>query len=252
MWRAAALDEVGVADFNERLAAHDIRPAFAHASYLINLGSADDELYERSIDGLALELSRARDVRAGFVVTHVGTGATGDPERAAERISTACARALAASGSASDVMLLLENSSGSGRQFGGPMRELGRLVRLVREHDVGPVGTCLDTCHAFAWGADLRTPEGWSDFLDELEGECGPGSVALLHANDAKFPLGSKKDRHAWIDEGEIGVDGFSAMLSETRLAGVPIVVEMPGERPEKDRVNVERLKELRDGLLDR
>ncbi len=252
MWRAAQLDEAAVAEFNDRMSSYDIGPAFAHASYHINLGSVDEELYERSIDGLALELSRARDAGAPFVVTHVGTDPTGDPDGAAERISAACARAIEASQASSDVTLLLENSSGSGRHFAGSMQQLGRLVALVRAHDVGLVGTCVDTCHAHAYGADVRSAEGWRRLLDELEDECGPGSVRLLHGNDGMFPAGSRRDRHAWIGEGEIGREGFAAMLSEERLQGVPIIVEMPGEIPEKDRVNIARLKEMRDGDPDR
>jgi deoxyribonuclease-4 len=252
MWRAAELDEAAVAEFNERLSSYDIRPAFAHASYLINLGSVDEELHERSIAGLTLELARARDVGAPFVVTHVGTDPEGDPVHAAERISAACSRAIEESEASADVTLLLENASGSGRQFGGSMRELGRLVALARARDVGPVGTCVDTCHAFAYGADLRSADGWTSLLDELEDECGPGSISLLHANDSMFPVGSKRDRHAWIGGGEIGDTGFAAMLSEERLAGIPITVEMPGEMPEKDQVNIARLKEMRDRLADR
>jgi deoxyribonuclease-4 len=252
MWRAARLDEPAVAEFNDRLASYDIGPAFAHASYLINLGSVDEELHERSVAGLALELARAGDVGAPYLVTHVGTDPEGDPVRAADRISAACARAIERSGASSEVTLLLENSSGSGRQFGGSMRELGRLVALVRAHDVGSVGTCVDTCHAFAYGADLRSADGWTALLDELEDACGPDSIGLVHANDAVFHVGSKRDRHAWIGDGEIGEVGFAAMFSEDRLRGVPIAVEMPGEMPEKDEVNIARLKELRDRVSDR
>jgi deoxyribonuclease-4 len=252
MWRTSPLDIEAVTEFQERLAVHEIGPVFAHTSYLINLGSHDEELYERSVDGLGVELSRALQAGIPFVVTHVGTDPTGDSNEAATRIAEACARAMAAASCGSDVTLLLENSSGSGHHYGGSMGELARLVALVREREVGPVGTCLDTCHAHAYGADVSTPEGWGVLLDELEEGCGRGSVGLLHANDAMFERGSKRDRHAWVGEGEIGVDGFRAMFAEPRLEGVPIVVEMPGEMPEKDRVNIERLKEMRAEAADR
>ena len=144
MWRTAPLDVSAVAEFHERLAAHDIGPVFAHTSYLINLGSRDDELYERSVDGLTVEMSRARQAGVPFVVTHVGTDPTGEPERAAARIADACARGIAAADVGAEVTLLLENSSGSGRHYGGSIAELGRLVSLVREQHAGPVGTCFD------------------------------------------------------------------------------------------------------------
>jgi deoxyribonuclease-4 len=252
MWRTSPLDIEAVAEFHDRLAQYDIEPVFAHTSYLINLGSHDEELYGRSVDGLRVELSRALQAGIPFVVTHVGTDPTGDADRAARRIAEACTRAMDAAASGSSVTLLLENSSGSGRHFGGSMGELGLLVALVRARDVGPVAACLDTCHAHAYGADVSTPEGWGVLLDALDAECGAGSVGLLHANDAMFERGSKRDRHAWVGEGEIGADGFCAMFAEPRLEGVPIVVEMPGEMPEKDRLNIERLKEMRAAVADR
>lgn len=246
LWRATKLPDDDVAAFNEVLAANGIGPVFIHTSYLINLGSDDDALWERSIDSLAEELRRASVVGASLV-THVGTDSYGDASLARARIASAIGRArAAASPESAHVSLLLENAAGQGRSYGGQLSDLGALVCAAEDAGGGPAGACLDTCHAFAFGYSFSSPEHWETALDEIEEACGTGRVRLIHANDCKFGQGEKKDRHEWIGEGLMGEESFASMFGISRLQQVPVIVEMPGEAPIKDSENITRLKTLR------
>jgi deoxyribonuclease-4 len=108
---------------------------------------------------------------------------------------------------------------------------------------------CIDTCHAHAAGIPVSTDDDWSALVDLVFAECGDSAWQAIHANDCIAPLGSHTDRHAWIGDGTIGESGFRAMLATGAIDHVPAITEMPGEIPEKDSVNISRLKALRDTL---
>lgn len=222
-------------------------PVFTHTAYLINLATDDDVMRVKSVAALADELVRAGRLRAHGVVTHLGNDPAQDPDAAARRVAEAvlAARELAGE-AAADVRLLLENTAGAGRTFGSNCAE---LAACVDASGLPPelLGVCIDTCHLFAYGEALDTSQGWDEVVSEIETCLGLGRLGLIHANDCKFERGSRKDRHEWIGDGFIGQVGFSAMVCHPRLAGVPVVTEMPGEVPAKDEVNVARLKAMRD-----
>ena len=241
-WNAKPIDPKVAADFRAALTASAMGPVLAHTAYLINLGSADDALWERSIAALADELVRADLLGAWGVVTHLGTASGASVDQSAHRIAAAVDRAWERAGDV-EVRLLLENTAGAGTTFGAGPDELGPVLAALRV--ASDVGVCLDTCHAHAAGWDLSAPETWTSLIGGFEDCCGM-PVAAIHANDCAFGAGMHKDRHAWIGDGTIGCQGFSAMFAEVRLAGVPVIVEMPGEVPVKDAENVSRLKSLR------
>lgn len=244
-WAARPLDPQLAAETRRLARELDIVPLFTHTAYLINLGSQDDALWRRSIDALAEELRRGEALGAAGVVTHIGTAAACSLEEAVARIATGVELACGAAGEGSERLLLLENTAGAGNAFGGSFEELGALFGSL--DDAGVIcGLCLDTCHAHAFGHDLSSADAWRAALDTIATCCGPGRLRLLHANDCGYPLGSKRDRHAWVGDGAIGYAGFRAMVCEPRLADVPIVMEMPGEAPDKDVINLERLKSAR------
>lgn len=247
-WNAPALDPVAVAGFRHRCAATGMGPVFTHTAYLINLGSDDHGLWERSWMALSDELVRGEALGAAGVVTHVGTRYKSAPERTAERIARGVDRAWAASGVV-QTRLLLENTAAAGTTFGDGPDELGAVLEKLHAAR-GHTGVCLDTCHAHAAGWDLSQPGGWDELLDAFEVCCGM-PVELVHANDCAFGPGEHRDRHAWIGEGTIGLGGFRRMVHEARLARVPVITEMPGEAPVKDAENINRLKRLRgdDGV---
>jgi deoxyribonuclease-4 len=178
---------------------------------------------------------------AWALVTHVGTRA-GSVAETATRVARAIDRARDRAGHP-NVRILLENTAGAGRSFGTGPEELGAVVSELAEADA--VGVCLDTCHAHAAGWDLAHESEWQRLLEGFRDQC-PAPLLAVHANDCLFGSGERKDRHAWIGEGTIGRAGFAAMFRQEALADLPIVTELGGAVPEKDVVNITRLRELR------
>jgi len=245
-WRGHAIDADAAAEFVSTRAQRGFGPVFTHTAYLINLATEDDGLRERSIAALADELARGGLLRAAGVVTHVGNDPARDADAAAERVAKAVRAAYDIAGQAAHgVRLLLENSAGAGTSFGCSFEELGACIGLTGLPQEC-LGICLDTCHAFAYGMPVDSDEGWAGVVSTIERTCGLDRLGLIHANDCMFERGSKRDRHAWIGDGLIGREGFKAMVQLPELAGVPACTEMPGDPPEKDRTNIERLKSMR------
>lgn len=243
-WNARPIDPSAAAAFRARMAEVGMGPVLVHTAYLINLGSADDALWERSCTALADELARAELLGASFVVTHTGTRRKDAPEQTPARIAEGVERAWELA-QVRSVRLLLENTAAAGSTFGSGPEELGAVLHRLcdsRPH----VGVCLDTCHAHAAGWDLSRAPGWRELLDGFERCCG-APVEAVHANDCLFGAGMHKDRHAWIGDGTIGYEGFANLFGDARLKDVPVVIEMPGDVPVKDAENVSRLKRLRD-----
>jgi deoxyribonuclease-4 len=162
------------------------------------------------------------------------------------RVADAVVRAWAESGlSGSGPRVALENSAGAGRAFGASLEDLCEAAAAARAVGV-PCAVCFDACHGFAAGIDVAGAGGWAHVSRTVREYLGPDGLAVIHANDCKGELGSHRDRHEWIGDGLIGEQGFEAMFEEEGLERVPVVVEMPGEPPEKDRENVGRLRRLR------
>ena len=212
----AAGREPGAAPFPKML---------VHAGYLINLASDDPEQLAKSRDSLAGEIAKAHALGADALNVH--TGSSKDLPRAEV---------------AARMPVVFEDTAGAGATYGTTVAELGAILRGLEARGVPAeaAGICIDTCHAWAAGYDVATHDGWSRLLDEVERECGGlGRLRWIYANDCKFGRGSNKDRHEWIGRGCIGPAGFEDMVTRPELAHVDVVVEMPGEMPEKDAVNV-------------
>lgn len=241
-WEAPRHDPEDEAAFREALASAGIGPVFTHTAYLLNLSGADEALGSRSAAALADEMERAARLGARGVITHVGTGAD-DPGVAVHRLAASLRSAFAAA--EAGIPVLLENSAGAGSLFLSREEHFAAVFDSLGE-DATRVGVCLDTCHAHAAGLDVRSPAGWRDVLDAFEAAVGADAISVVHANDCAAPFGAARDRHAWIGEGTIGEDGFAAMLAQPRLAAVCAITEMPGDAPEKDVVNLRRLRALR------
>ena len=243
-------------EMQEARTVFDFGPVLTHTSYLINLTTPKPDLYEKSIEALADELVRGAIIEAVGVNTHVGNVPDEDRDAARARAAMAVERAFALAddacaklGISCDTRLIFENTAGAGTSFGGAMNELTALIDatdIERER----MGITVDTCHAWAYGYDVATAEGWQELVDELLGAGALDLWHFVHANDCKFPRGSKRDRHAWIGEGEIGIEGFRALFALVadypELEQLCWTVEMPGEEPQKDIVNIDALKELR------
>jgi deoxyribonuclease-4 len=205
-WSAPALDDRSVAEFRHACSEAGMGPVFTHASYLINMGAEQPELWDRSASALADELVRGAQIGAAGVVVHLGRRFSDDDAACSRRIA-ACARTAASIAGNRCPPLLLENSAGAGRQFGASIEEMAAALTAVSGAGV-PTGVCIDTCHAFAAGVDVGSAEGWAQATGLLERLGVADAIRLVHANDCKGDLGSHRDRREWIGEGRIGRAG--------------------------------------------
>ena len=227
--------------FAEGMQRLGLSPVVAHAKYLINLASPNDELRERSTEALARELAAAGALGVDLVVVHAGSHG-GDGEKGMDRLVEGLdgARKLAAGFAGRVAEPVVENSVGAGTQLCSSFDSLGEVARRAG------VRACVDTAHAFVAGYDLSTPDGARLVAEELGAAVGP-AIALLHLNDAKNELGSHRDGHKKIGEGQIPVESWPALFAG--LPGVPVAMETPYGGPEADAEEVRLVKKLAGGL---
>jgi deoxyribonuclease-4 len=245
-WRGPAIDAASAHAFVAARNSCGFGPVFSHTAYLINLATDSISLRARSIEALADELRRGALLGVSGIVTHVGNDPLDDAEAAARRVASAILSAYELAGSdAARTRLLLENTAGAGRTYGGSLGELEAAIDLTGL-PAEQLGVCFDTCHGFAYGMRVDCADGWDDIARRLTSLGGGGRLGLVHANDCQFEIGSKRDRHAWIGDGFIGAEGFAAMMNVPAFAEIPACTEMSGDKPEKDAINIERLKSLR------
>lgn len=249
-WRGPVVDPAAADAFRSAVEQSSVQSTFSHTAYLLNLSTLDEDLLHKTVVALADEIVRAGMLGVDGLVTHVGNAVDGDYRAAAVRAAASIRAAYELAADAGvGVRLLLENTAGGGTSFGCTFRQLGDIVSATGMPSA-QLGVCLDTCHGFAYGMPLDTAEGWDEVVSEIDATIGLDRMGLIHANDSMFERGARRDRHEWIGRGFIGNEGFRAMLCEPRLAHVPCAMEMPGEKPEKDVVNLGQLKALRASCL--
>jgi deoxyribonuclease-4 len=198
----------------------------SHGAYVLNAGTPDAKKWTRARDGLAKELERSTMLGIGVVCFHPGAATDGDRVGAAERIAGAIVHALEKV--RSPTRLLIENTAGGGTTMARTAQEVGMILADVPKSLRARTGYGLDTCHLFASGYDLRkSNEELTRTLDAFEAEAGepPG---FFHLNDSAGSLGSNRDRHALLGQGEIGIDAFRWLLADPRSLGVPLILETP------------------------
>ena len=222
-WRSRELSDEEVAGFRAERAEAGLDPVVGHMPYILNLASPQDGVYERSVGSLALGLERCSALGIEFLVTHLGSHLGSGAEAGLGRVVGALERVLGDDGS--EVVVLLENGAGSANGVGSSFEELGRILDGVGRP--GRVGICLDTCHAFVAGHDLRTPEALGATLDAFDSSVGLDRIGVVHLNDSVGALGSGRDHHEHIGLGEIGLNGFRAIVGSP-LAGLPLIMETP------------------------
>lgn len=240
-WQGPPLAQADVDRWYEQKPIHYIGDAVSHASYLINLASPQDPLWEKSLAAHQDELQRACAYGIPHVVLHPGSHTGSGTEAGIDRIAAALNRIHAATPECANTLTLLELMAGQGATIGGSISELRRVIDQV--DDRSRVGICMDTCHAFAAGYDLRTRDGYDAMLEELDRELGLAVLKCWHFNDSKGELGSHLDRHVHIGEGAIGLEGFRFVLNDARWDGIPMLLETPKEDDLKeDLMNLQRL----------
>jgi deoxyribonuclease-4 len=249
MWRPTKYTDDDFAAFRDAMAESSVDAVVIHAIYLINPGTFDDELHERSLTALTHALSVGDGIGAGGVVLHPGPVMKGQEyEPTLKNIVKTCRAALDAT---DECKLLLENAAGK-NAVGSKFEHLADLVEGLGGDD--RVGICIDSCHSHAAGYDVRSLEAVTETFDELDRVVGLDRVGSLHLNDSRDEFGSHRDRHDNLGDGFIGEDGIAAFLSDPRLQGVPTLLEVPGEgKSGPSVVDVRRAFELREqGLKQR
>jgi deoxyribonuclease-4 len=243
-WTARPYTDAEVREFRAAWKATGIRVVFAHANYLINLATPVPAEWRRAVDSFHDELERAEALGLPFVVIHPGSHRETGLEPGIRRVARAIDR-LHERTRGHRVRIVLENTAGGGASIGRSFEELAAVLRAVREPD--RVGVCLDTCHLFAAGYDIRTGDGYRAAMAGCRRLLGLSRVWAFHLNDARQPLGSGLDRHEKIGRGHLGVEPFRLLMNDRRFARVPMALETPKEpEPRADRQALALLRGLR------
>jgi deoxyribonuclease-4 len=245
-WAAKPITENEAKQFADSLATTGITNPLAHASYLINLASPKQELWEKSIDAMIIEWQRAELLGLDGVVMHPGAFVDSSEEQGLQRIAEAIDR-IYEKVAPKKAWLLLENTAGQGSCLGWNMSQLEWL--LQRSGSPKMVGVCLDTCHAHAAGYDFSTESGFKDWERDAKKHGILDAIRALHLNDSKKGCGSRVDRHEHIGLGTIGREGFVRVLNHRVLKQLPMYLETEKEDTEEgepwDAVNLRVLREL-------
>ena len=243
-WAEPTLKDAEVEAFREERRARGIRVAVSHDSYLINLATPKPDLWERSLACFKGELERSSRLGLDYVVTHPGNATDKDAEAGIRRNAEAVGRALAEV--PGDVVVLLELTAGGGSSVGGSFEQLAAIREAIPEAERGRVGICVDTCHAYSAGYDLV--EDYDGVWERFDAVLGLEHLHLLHLNDSRNPLGSRKDRHEHIGEGTLGPEPFRRIMTDERMAEVAKLLETPkgDDMVSEDRRNLARLRGFR------
>lgn len=244
-WSGKPMTDDDVTRFRDAVAAASLRIPCSHTSYLINLAAPDDTLWEKSIAAMIDELQRAERLGLNGVVVHPGAFTTSTEEAGIARIVAGIDRVHdATAGIAAEIWL--ETTAGQGSALGWKFEQLASMIAGVKSPD--RLGVCVDTCHLFAAGYELRTEAGYRDTMKQLADTIGIDRVRAFHLNDSKKGLGSRVDRHEHIGEGELGLEPFRFVLNDRRFAKLPMYLETEkGERDgeDLDAINLRTLKGL-------
>jgi deoxyribonuclease-4 len=247
-WRPTVYSAEQVGAYHEARRASKVDALLIHAVYLLNAASEDREIRDKTRASLIASLQAGDALDAHAVVLHAGSAKTGSVGPAIKRAGTVIAEALAES---ENCALHLENTAGAGGTLGRSFHELAALIEAAGGDE--RLGVCLDSCHLLASGFEIRSPDALGEVLDECVALVGIERVGSLHLNDSQTPLGSNRDRHADVGEGELGDDGCAVFLSEPRFDGLPCVLETPGaDRKGPSPEEIAHVKDLRKRGLAR
>ena len=238
-WRFPNHDPTDLERFRERREETGL-PVLVHALYLVNLSAPDQTIYEKSVETMRSTVDAACAIEADGVVFHVGSHLGAGFEAGLERAVPALAQVLDRCNERT--WLLMENSAGAGGTIGRSVDELAVIFDALDHHE--RLGLCIDSCHLFVSGVDVTDPSTWAALLDEVDERIGVGRLRVLHANDAKAPLGSNRDRHDNIGDGLMG-DGLGVFLAHPKVQHLPVVLEVPGADGKGP--NADELRKLRE-----
>ncbi|MEO0184633.1 MAG: deoxyribonuclease IV [candidate division WOR-3 bacterium] len=236
-WKYKSIDEEDCQVFKEQIRENNISPIFVHLPYLINLGSDNNELFKKSIASLTEDLKRAKKLGARYLITHCGSNK--NAKTGIRRMAQAIIQAFIEVDN--DVTLLIENTAGSGNEFGYDFEQLRGILDAVNSNRIGIV---FDTAHAFAAGYELKTKKGVDETIKKMERIVGIERVHLIHFNDSMTKIGSRKDRHWHIGKGEIGA-GMKFIINHSALRHLPFIMETPRTNTKEDLLNLKVVREM-------
>jgi deoxyribonuclease-4 len=242
-WKCDPLDEADIKKFQEASRHSDLSPIFLHLPYLPNIAYRESKFYKRSIDSIAIDLKRAEQLKASYLIIHIGHRMTSSEDEAIGAVIDGIHQALERA--KNSVILLLENTAGQGTEIGYRFEQIKKIINGINEKK--RIGVCLDTAHSFEAGYDLSNKEGIDRTLESFDQTIGLKQLHLLHLNDSKTPLGSKKDRHWHIGEGLIGLEGFRYLVNHPLLRHLPGIMETPRKDTVEDLKNMRVIRSLID-----
>ncbi|MBL1216182.1 MAG: deoxyribonuclease IV [Planctomycetes bacterium] len=220
----------------------------SHASYLINLGSPEDDKWEKSIEAMIREVQRCDVLRIPIAVVHPGSHRGEGEKWGIKRVGAALTEVISRT-PGSGCRICLETTAGSGNLLGGRFEHLAGIRQAVGSRKRGRIGTCFDTCHVSAAGYDMSRPGLADEVIRRYDDVIGLDTLGCFHLNDSKEPIGSRRDRHEHIGEGYVGKAAFCAIMADRRFRDVPKILETPKGETEKgtpwDTVNIRRLRRM-------
>jgi len=237
-WMYKPLDREDIALFKKEIEKEDISPIFVHMPYLPNLASSNPDLFRRSVEALIEDLQRSEFIGARYLISHIGSSE--DEEKGIEQMVVAINRAFRRA--KNNVMLLLENTAGSGKELGHTFDHIAKIIKGVHEDE--RIGVVVDTAHAFEAGYDLKTPKGVEQTIDEFHNIIGFNKLHLIHLNDSKTKRGTRSDRHWHVGQGEIG-NGMRYILQHPALTNLPFIMETPRMDVKDDLMNLATAEKL-------
>jgi deoxyribonuclease-4 len=242
VWRSKPLSPEEADNFRWKFKESGLHLAVDHMPYLPNLASPKEDVYQKSIDILAEELVRCHELSMPYLVTHLGSHLGAGFEQGSIRIVGAVEKAFFMTDN--EVMLLLENTAGTRNSMGGRFEDLAVIIDALGQN-ARRVGVCLDTCHLFASGYELRDPEGLRTTLENFESTIGLKRLKLVHLNDCRGSLGSHLDRHEHIGLGQIGEKGFKTLLGHPFIRELPMIMETPVDHRRDDLGNLRAARKM-------
>lgn len=248
-WRLPELVEADVESFKTYLKKSGIEKnsVAVHMPYLPNLAGPDGELFEKSVNSFTSELIRCSQLGIEYLVIHLGSHKDLGRDHGVNQLLKSCGQAVDNYKSSFkknlDVTILLENSAGQKGSIGSKLEELGEILDKLSNKTYC---VCLDTCHAFASGYDLRTEEACNRFINEFDKTVGLESLKFIHLNDSKHEIGTHRDRHELFGHGKIGTKGLSTIINDKKMGNVPMVMEPDFVSLEEDAKNLKLIRKLR------
>lgn len=242
-WKARDLEPDVIAAYHQRQEETGIEPVICHASYLLNIGSSDEALWNKSVNALIIELDRCERLKIPYLVLHPGAHMGQGVEAGIARVVKALDHVHKQLPDHA-VQVALEITAGQGTTLGSTFDEIAQIIAGCRHSD--RLAVCFDTCHALAAGYEFRTPDSYKAMWSEFDRIIGLNKLTVFHVNDSEQDLGSHIDRHAHIGQGQIGLEPFGYFLNDARFKEVPFLLETPkDDDPEDDIRNLEQLRGL-------